>query len=623
MTNDSQRCQQCREVNIADYLMSQEGFVPDTKRSNRAWVNGTATGSAGSIVLENPSTGEKYLVKKNPRATSEYQFYIVQGSMPGQPPNRYFTLIDYMLYKKNLPFGAALAAIERFAGLPQPLFKPISTVATPKKPRTASGRADITQLMPLTHLDYLHSRGITNATLQDPLLKSRIYNVQSHDFYNTAFPMWNGQGEMVTWCAKNAYGGKTYQHFPPNVSTDRCLFTSLPPAGNCDFLLFSETPMDALSYYQLHPHLHGRCLIVSSNGILLQSHLPLIQDMINRYSTRNVIAVNDKDAAGYRYDLMLAGSLHDAYQPAPPVHSTVSVRKNLNHHTLNWADVVLSADQAHLPNLEQIRHKFLEKMQQLSSFAVSEIVNKETEGIYFTVSTPIEQLHIKRMIDIIAHTTDGWRDFMLFDKPSGASMRGHRLKDWNEVVQDNRERGQAGKLPQLSEVLLPMIRDTDKQKDDFWKLSEMLLDEWIGGRFDQPLRNRTEKERSPEYITNFITNFFPSATSVHQLQVNIIVESLTGSSLDHPAIGCITQEVYAGLVANGLAITPNSDRSVFFPKKKDGGPAHDEITQASSLHAHMAGDQGTGFDAAGTYMDEYKALQNAQNNDSRVTQLRQ
>ncbi len=452
---DTDRCKRCREVNIAFYFRDHEMFIPDVKKSNKSWLNSNGpNGEYGSVVFNDTTTGDKYLVKRNPKATTEYQFYLLNGNLPGHSRQRYFSLIDYMIAKKNLSFGDALSEIERIAGMPS---QAISNVSNASREMTTAVQAPANrlpkeELTDLTNTEYLQGRGISVETLNDPIFKGRIFNRPTHFFWNTIYPMWDCSGNLITWCEKNKQGNQTYEHFPKGISTEHCLHYSHPPA-NPDFIVFSEAPINNLSYYQMHPALKGRCFMLSSNGTLRQTHLPILQHFVDIYQPKAFLLLNDKDTAGYRYDLMILGAIRPPGGTGSPIQANISLKKTPANLTINKAEITFSADYEHRSLLQQLA-QVLGKVAGQGIFhfeqtAVGEDLQKKS---FFNLQSPEEYSHIIKVCNMLTELNNH-NQFFFIDKPSGSNLSGIRLKDWNDVIQDNEVRKSQEKAPQYSTKL--------------------------------------------------------------------------------------------------------------------------------------------------------------------------
>lgn len=434
------RCQQCKEIDLAAYLVTHEGFVVSSKSSRR------------NPVLKDPLNGFHYLIKQNPIRQSEYQAYITENVLPDGSTNfnrKHISLIDYMMQKHHLSLGEAVEKIETNTGIIKPLpeYKRQATSSQLSTPSNTTKTFD--SLKPFFNYEYLcNIRKLNNNIINEPFIKNSLRSLPVGNYTNTVFPMKNREGEIKNWCEKNAIrvsndAFKSWQSFP-EASTSGLLYLS-EKTPNPEFLVFSETPIDAISYYQLnHDLLKDKCLLISSCGNINPGMLNHLEDICLHYPSAKLIIANDFDAAGLRFDFMIAASrsgtltgpdaikpFFHPIQPATPAAASGEIRSN---NSFNCSFLATNENK-----LNELRISLARlSCDKLLNLQFSSIDQKFVDDkVHFTFSVNFQN-SLRTSKILLEHFCElhNLKDTILFDKPDRA------LKDFNEMVKTGKQHEQ-------------------------------------------------------------------------------------------------------------------------------------------------------------------------------------
>ena len=416
------RCDNCKELDFAAYLMSKEHFTISSSSTRR------------KPVLKDPLNGYHYIIKNNPLKPSQYQAYITEQVLPDGTTNfskKHITLIDYIMMKYHLNLGEAVVHIESNAGIMAPL-SPVNTKRSEpaKQPKRL---VNINNLKPYTDTYYLSElRKIDPAILQEPVIKTALRNIAVQHHNNTAFPMKNHEGQIITWCEKNAVAQpdgslKSWQSFPEK-STIGLLFLTEKPAFT-RYIVFSETPIDAISYYQVnHELLKDSTLIVSSCGNINPEMLSHLQNILQKNPQAKLIVANDFDAAGFRFDFMIAASCGGLFSSSDSIKPFFHpIQTAAGTHSF-FKCSFLSNDHSELSNYRNSLELYsMHKQLPFELSTIGQVNSGEQSQHTFSIQFSFNLRHSKLLL---THFCDYFRlhHKMLFDKPA----RG--LKDWNLVV---------------------------------------------------------------------------------------------------------------------------------------------------------------------------------------------
>ncbi|GAA4366068.1 hypothetical protein GCM10023185_36940 [Hymenobacter saemangeumensis] len=167
----------------------------------------------------------------------------------------------------------------------------------------------------LTDRTYLHSRGITDSTIDSPAFQGRIFTSQQNEHRNTAFPLYNEQG-LASVEQKNEH----YKNLLPLPKNG--IWVSHPTLGKdtpVERVVVSESAIDSLSHYQLkHEQDAKNTLYIATSGTPTEAQIALIQRVIDKQEPREIVLANDRDAGGRQFNMNYMNELHPA-RPLIPV----------------------------------------------------------------------------------------------------------------------------------------------------------------------------------------------------------------------------------------------------------------------------------------------------------------
>ncbi|AIZ65419.1 hypothetical protein PK28_17270 (plasmid) [Hymenobacter sp. DG25B] len=263
------------------------------------------------------------------------------------------SIIDFVKTRENQTLGQVRQTLRQYLGEPEqgwpaaPSPPPPTYAPNPGEPAEVETEAErrarlVAAVMgtqaALTDRSYLHHRHLSDETIDSPAFQGRVFTSQQGNFRNTAFPLYNEHG-IATVEQRN----EDYKHLLQLPKTG--VWVSHPtegPGTPVQRLVVSESPVDAMSYHQLH---HGgaegqpNTIYVATSGTVTERQVELIQKLIDKQEPKKVVLANDNDAAGRRFNINYLNELqaprrarevadgHVAYDEAPrPVqwHATAA-----------------------------------------------------------------------------------------------------------------------------------------------------------------------------------------------------------------------------------------------------------------------------------------------------------
>ncbi|MCB2380246.1 toprim domain-containing protein [Hymenobacter sp. BT635] len=230
------------------------------------------------------------------------------------------SIIDFVKTRENQTLGQVRQTLRQYLGEPEqgwqgatspPLPAPAAYAPKPTGPAEmeteAERRARLVAAVMGTHAaltdrSYLHNRHLSDETIDSPAFQGRVFTSQQGNFRNTAFPLYNEHG-IATVEQRN----DDYKHLLQLPKTG--VWVSHPTEGKdtpVERLVVSESPVDAMSYHQLHHRgAEGQpnTLYVATSGTVTERQVELIQKLIDKQEPREVVLANDNDAAGRRFNI--------------------------------------------------------------------------------------------------------------------------------------------------------------------------------------------------------------------------------------------------------------------------------------------------------------------------------
>ncbi|ALJ01663.1 hypothetical protein DC20_21635 (plasmid) [Rufibacter tibetensis] len=244
---------------------------------------------------------------------------------PGDDRDR-GTIIDFVKTRENMNLGEVRLHLREYLnGNPSPPqlpvgdTGPISSGAGSSQGKGKEGPDDeeirrtrlISEVLgvrrELSDRSYLHSRGITDATIDNPAFQGRVFTSQQNGHRNTAFPLYNEKG-LASVEQKNK-DFKSLLELPKDG-----IWVSHPTQGKgtpIERLVVTESAIDAMSYHQLK-HDGKNTMYIATAGTVTERQTELIQRIIDKQVPREIVLADDRDAAGRRYNINYLNDLQMA-----------------------------------------------------------------------------------------------------------------------------------------------------------------------------------------------------------------------------------------------------------------------------------------------------------------------
>lgn len=338
--NAAEKIRQAKfEINLSDYAQRQ-GYEVNEQKSTKTDIilqkkAGEYTDTIG--VRYYPETGYKY-------------WTAMDSSDRG-------SLLDFEKNKNHLdllsPAGKRelYQKIDEFMGNPQNnqavKIKPISKKAETEKRLTDREL----NLLPLTDTRYLEGRGITEKTYRSPEFLYQVYNEKislnnGKTYTNTVFPIRN-EDILLAIIRRNdeelGYRGGQFNKI--QEKRENGIHTSNFPQGNLNKLFLIESPIDAMSYFELKykeiREQKQQIAFISTVGNPSNSAYNTIQKFINASEPKQIISLMDNDRAGKVFTINLLGRLS---KPDNDLSNNIRAEINVSQKTEATLSINFSYD---------------------------------------------------------------------------------------------------------------------------------------------------------------------------------------------------------------------------------------------------------------------------------------
>jgi hypothetical protein len=300
------------EINLSDYAQRQ-GYEVNKQKS-------TATDVIlqKNIGQENMDTiGVRYY------AETGYKYWTAMDSSDRG------SLLDFEKNKNHLDLSSAAGKKELYQKIDEFLDNPQNSQAVKIKPTSNKTEPEkrLTDrelnLLPLTDTRYLESRGITEKTYRSPEFQCQVYNEKvvlsaggspSKTYTNTVFPIRN-ETILLAKIRRNdeelGYRGGQFNKI--QEKRENGIHTSNFPKQQLDKLYLIESPIDAMSYFELkYAEIRSKntqVAFISTIGNPSNSAYNTIQKFINATEPKQIISLMDNDRAGKVFTINLIGRL--------------------------------------------------------------------------------------------------------------------------------------------------------------------------------------------------------------------------------------------------------------------------------------------------------------------------
>ncbi|MBO3272255.1 toprim domain-containing protein [Hymenobacter defluvii] len=210
----------------------------------------------------------------------------------------------------GLNLGQVRQELRDYLGQPQPerqspISGPPRSIALAPNESEAERRArlvlEVLGVQPqLTDRSYLHKRGLTDETIDNPAFQGRVFTAQQNGHRNVAFPLYNERG--IASVEQKNEGFRQLLAVPKDG-----IFATSPTEGKgtkVERVVISESALDSMSYHQLKQDTDRRNTIyVATTGTPTERQMELIQRVIDKHQPHEAVLANDKDAGGRRFNI--------------------------------------------------------------------------------------------------------------------------------------------------------------------------------------------------------------------------------------------------------------------------------------------------------------------------------
>ena len=328
------------EINLVDYA-ERQGYQVNKQKS-------TAT----DVILQK-NIGQENLDTIGVRYYPEtgYKYWTAMDSSDRG------SLLDFEKNKNHLDLSSAAGKrelyqkIDEFLGNP-PTHQVVKVKAMSKKAETEKRLTDRElNLLPLTDTRYLEGRGITEKTYRSPEFQYQVYNEKvslnyGKTYTNTVFPIRNEE-ILLAKIRRNdeelGYRGGQFNKI--QEKRENGIHTSNFPKQQLDKLYLIESPIDAMSYFELkHAEIRSKntqVAFISTVGNPSNSAYNTIQKFINASEPKQIISLMDNDRAGKVFTINLLGRLS---KPENDLSNNIKAEINVSQKTEATLSIIFSYD---------------------------------------------------------------------------------------------------------------------------------------------------------------------------------------------------------------------------------------------------------------------------------------
>jgi hypothetical protein len=294
------------DINLVGYLTKKEGYKID----NRITSNAT-TG------LVNEETGSKIFVKT---LTNGQQLFSDKKAPLGTGTSQGGTIIDYVKNYKNVSnLGEVRKILRQELNSGEHKVNYSQMINSVVKKEVPVYSQEYFSFSPLINTNYLNSRGIQNETIHSPTFNGRIgektiKSDRADKTYNsTVFPMYENLTEKVAGLeVKNEfYSGS----FSGSNKQESFWKSNVPSKVEMPTAFIVESPLDALSHYELHNKNNKNGLIYyGTNGEIGgdSKRIAILSEYFEKRDNKfsGFKLGNDNDAAGVRFNINIIGNVN-------------------------------------------------------------------------------------------------------------------------------------------------------------------------------------------------------------------------------------------------------------------------------------------------------------------------
>jgi hypothetical protein len=314
--HDSELHQFKSDIDLVQYAVDRYGYQRDKRESSRA-----------CHVLRHAGDNDKIVVRKAP--DGHWTYFSVRDDRD------HGTIVDFVRARSHHgSLGDVREELRQWLGTARPTLdygRPY-VPAPPRDPRAvaetfaAASGAD--------NSPYLNTRGIRPETLRHPRFAG-TWGLGRHG--NTLFVHKAGSGEITGFEIKN----RGFTGFAAGGTKSAWQSAALPADRA---LVITESAIDALSYFQLHPELGDRTRYLSTGGAPSARQIELLDRVFAQLpSASRVVAAVDSDDAGAK----LASRIEDLVRS----RSAIAYERHSPAPAKDWNDVLRQVEHAYIRSL--------------------------------------------------------------------------------------------------------------------------------------------------------------------------------------------------------------------------------------------------------------------------------
>jgi len=305
-----------RDIDLVRYATERHGYSVTAEGKNGQWHN---LEKGGEKLLVSSGKGQEYPLYKNLHNERDAGTIIEFAQARGEGRNGPGLNLGEVRKELRSYLGEVGPEV---AARPIPLQHPerqaaqaLPVTGTEEERREALIRQVLGAERGLTDRSYLHSRNLTNETIDNPAFQNRIFTAQDNKHQNTAFPYYNETGITQVSSKNQEQGAPKWDRFIEGLPKEG-VWVSNPTEGRgtkVDRIVVSESPIDSMSYHQLNQRGGGpNTMYVATGGTPTERQGELIQKIIDRQQPREIALANDRDPSGVRYNINYLNDLSPA-----------------------------------------------------------------------------------------------------------------------------------------------------------------------------------------------------------------------------------------------------------------------------------------------------------------------
>jgi hypothetical protein len=310
-----------REINLTEFAAAR-GYRIDRRKSSR-----------GSVVMRDAGTSDKIIIAKR-EEDQHWTYFSVRDHRDNG------TVVDFVQRRGGATLGGVRKELRAWTGSERPTVRLddyVPTLASPARDRAAVQRL-FTAARAATDSRYLNSRGIRPETLSAARFRD-AFRIDARG--NVLFPHRDDQGVC-------GFESKNHQWTSfASGGTKALWMSSSEPTDNR--LVFVESAIDALSYYQLRSTKSAR--YASTAGELGQQQLELVRRALSSMPAESIVALAfDADVAGEKLAATVAG-----------VAKGVTLQREHSPIGKDWNDAIKHIERDYIESLRRPRSLGLDR----------------------------------------------------------------------------------------------------------------------------------------------------------------------------------------------------------------------------------------------------------------------